>query len=232
MARVLQHRGLDLGTNLLGAEPSNPYGHFEDIDVIAMHDAALAAHDLTWKSPTPCPRPAGSLTDDIARYIEQRTSTPHDLWGIKDPRLCLFLGQWLTALPQAKVVVVVREPGAAIDSLHRRHAQRYVDTRHSDPTDLAFWQDPDLGLRLWIHYHEQLLAALPGTSVVVNFEDRSGIEALPQTLNDRWGLPFRTGDVSQLDADLGRRPSKPIEVRDGSLIDSALDVWGKLLISP
>ncbi len=234
VAQVLQRAGLDLGNNLLGAEPSNPYGHFEDLDVIASHDAALAAHGLTWKDTTTCPRPAGRLAEDIATFVERRNATTPvgSTWGVKDPRLCLFLPEWLAATPNAHVVVVVRQPGAAITSLHRRHARRYVDTRQADPTDLAFWQDPDLGLRLWIHYHEQLLTALPENAIVVDFDDRPTIEHLPQVLHDHWDVELETSTEVALDPNLGTRQSEPVEVRDVALIREAESVWGKLPIRP
>lgn len=234
VAQVLQRAGLDLGQNLLGAGPSNPYGHFEDLDVIDSHDAALAAHGLTWKDPTPCPRPAGRLAEDLATFVNHRNaSTPAGtVWGVKDPRLCLFLPEWLAAAPDAHVVAVVRQPGAAISSLHRRHARRYVDTRKVDVTDLAFWQDPDLGLRLWIHYHEQLLAALPEDGVVVDFDDRSTIDRLPQVLQGLWNVPLTLSNESVLDPHLGRQLSEPVEVRDVSLINTAEALWGKLPFCP
>ena len=37
IARSLHLGGLFLGDDLLGSEPSNPYGHFEDNEVITIH---------------------------------------------------------------------------------------------------------------------------------------------------------------------------------------------------
>lgn len=230
---MLHQAGLDLGTNLLGAGPSNPYGHFEDIDVIATHDAALAAHNLTWKHAIACPRPAGTLAADIASFVHNRqtSATPGSIWGVKDPRLCLFLPEWLAADPDAHVVAVVRRPGAAIASLHRRHARRYIDTRRVDPTDLAFWKDPDLGLRLWIHYYEQLIASLPANAYVIDFDDRSAIEQLPSTVARLWNLPLRANEHTSLDPALGLSGGDAIEVRDLALISAAEELWVNLPFS-
>lgn len=227
VARVLHRAGLDLGDDLLGAEPSNPHGHYEDVTVIAAHDAALAAHDLTWKDAAPCPLPSTTLRSDIAAFVSSRSHSA--LWGVKDPRMCLFLGEWLAAIPHARVLVVARRPGAAIASLHRRHVRRSVDTRRVDATDLNFWKDPDLGLRLWIHYHEQLLAFLPKDSVVVDFDNRSTIEQLPSMLRQRWGLPFVSVDANRLDPELGGA-GDAIEVRDLALLALAQETWAKLPI--
>ena len=35
-------------TSLLEALPSNPYGHFEDKEVVGLHNQILADNDLTW----------------------------------------------------------------------------------------------------------------------------------------------------------------------------------------
>ena len=91
-------------------------------------------------------------------------------WGVKDPRLCLFLPEWLAADPDASIIFVVRPPGPAIASLHRRHIRRFVDTSGTDPGDLDFWKDPDLGLKLWCHYHEQALPVLRSHPTVTLIE--------------------------------------------------------------
>ena len=234
VARQLHASGLDLGTNLLGADPVNPYGHFEDVETIAVHDEALAAQDLTWSSLTPIDRtsPAGYELADATTHAVEQLIAQRDIdgfWGIKDPRLCLFLPEWLSVVPDAKIVVVMRRPGDVIASLHRRHSRRYVDTRHADPSDTAFWTVPDLGLRLWIHYHQQLLLALPAAANVhiVNFANRTNVETLPETLAEQWGLPFQPVSL-ELDDRLGALSDSAVEVRNTALIEEAQKLWHEL----
>ena len=232
VALALRNAGLDLGTNLLGAEPSNPYGHFEDVEVISAHDAALRSRGLTWKATTVCNRPLPALRSHIASYAAARSQqvAQGSSWGIKDPRLCLFLDEWLDLCPEAVVVVVFRAPGDAISSLHRRHAQRYVDSHHIDPSDLAFWQNPDLGLQLWIHYHEQLLASLPTSAKVhaIDFANRDSILQAPTALRDAWGIALETSNEETLDPTLGTSGASTIEIRDLSLISHAEALWRRL----
>jgi len=230
-ARVLEHAGLDLGDNLLGADMDNPHGHFEDIDVIAAHDAALSSAGLSWRDPTAAARPVGTLSNDIATYIAARTQTGSPTpWGVKDPRLCLFLDEWLAQLPAANVVVIFRRPDEAIHSLHRRHARRYVDTRQVDPGDVSFWRYPDLGVRLWIHYHEQLLSNLPDRDrvLIVNFADRDRVNGLAAMASNRWGLALAPSDREAVDPTLGSGSAPPVEVRDPRLIDRAAEIFGEL----
>ena len=49
VARTLALSGLHLGDDLLGSEPSNPYGHYEDNEVIAIHQTLLDVNGLDWK---------------------------------------------------------------------------------------------------------------------------------------------------------------------------------------
>ena len=231
VARALHTVGLHLGHELLGAESANPYGHFEDLAVIAAHDDALGRTGQTWKSPDTCADPNDEiLRGDIQNIVTDRERSGRP-WAIKDPRLCLFLQEWLDAAPAANVIVVFRRPGDAIASLHRRHVRRFVHTRGVDPTDRAFWERPDLGVKLWIRYHEQLLAQLPAPERVLalNFSDRASIEQLPNTVSQRWGIPVTTTEPIRLDPRLGTPSPDAIEVRDTTLIERARYVWGQLL---
>ena len=235
VARILHSASLDFGDNLLGADPSNPHGHFEDLDVIDAHDAALARCGLTWKSPTTCPSPRPELGEFIATFAANRSRTGQP-WAIKDPRLCLFASDWLEHLPDAKVIVVLRRPGPAIDSLHRRHVRRYVDTRQIDPTDLAFWQQPDLALALWTHYYDQVLALTrsglfsESNMIVADFDNRESLNDLPALCNARWGLGLSATATDAVDPALGVDIDsvQSIEVRDRELITRAGHVWTAL----
>lgn len=230
VARALHTAGLHLGDELLGAESANPYGHFEDVSVIAAHDDALGRVGQTWKSPdTHTDASDEILRDKIRSLVRQRDRSGRP-WAVKDPRLCLFLRAWLDAAPSANVIVVFRRPADAVASLHRRHVRRFVDTRAIDPSDRAFWETPDLGVKLWIHYHEQLLSQLPPRDRVLalNFSDRTSIERLPTTLAQRWGIPVTTTEPVLLDPLLGTQSTDAIEVRDTALIERARHVWGEL----
>jgi len=225
VARAFHGAGLDLGTDLLGAEPANPYGHFEDEHAIAAHDSILATESLSWKSTSPLlDRAVASRT--IRQYLESRSAEQSTLWGVKDPRLCLFLAEWVAEEPDAEIVFVVRPPGPAIASLLRRHARRFVDTDGIDPSDLAFWRDPDLGLKLWCHYHEQALPTLLAhtKTTVINYANAQESDRQIRHTISRLGLD---GDAANpFDRSLGRDDTA--WVHDLALRDRARSLWHSL----
>jgi len=230
VAQMFHAAGVHLGDTLLGAEPSNPYGHFEDLDVVTLHDTFLESSGHTWKSTQSATESLDEDSKDQLRsLIDQRTRSRR-LWGVKDPRLCLFLAEWLSIVPNAHVVVVIRRPDQAIRSLYMRHARRHVDTRGIDPSDLDFWREPDLGLQLWVHYHRLLLRSLTADTSVhfVDFSDRDSVQNIVSTVASRWRLELDTTKVPPLDAGLGQSTVAPVEVRSAELLDEAHAVWNAL----
>lgn len=232
VARAVHRAGVHLGDDLLGATRGNPHGHFEDRSVVELHDRILHRSGRTWKSLTPVPRPlASGDTESIASLVTSR-DVGGQPWGVKDPRLCLFLSEWLMHAPDAKVIVVIRRPGEAIRSLHMRHSRRHVVTRGADPSDLDFWRHPDLGLALWVFYHRELLTALETHAAVhvVDFGDRESFDRLLPTIAERWDLDLDLANEgsSALDPTLGNNDLDPIDVRDRRLLTEAAELWSVL----
>lgn len=224
VARGLHAAGLHLGDRLLGAEPANPYGHFEDEAAIALHDGLLAAADLTWKSLDRV-TDRTRMAEPIAHYVAERERSAGDRpWGVKDPRLCLFLPEWIEAVPGASIVFVVRSPGAVVDSLHRRHVRRHVDSGGIDPSDLDFWRVPDLGLKLWLHYHQEALPTLRGSAVRILNYGNADLDPQVADLSKTLGLPN-----VPLAVDPGLGQAAETWVIDEALIAEAQSVWHELI---
>lgn len=230
IARAFHAAGLDLGGSLLGAEPANPHGHFEDLEAIELHDALLDSTGRTWKSTDHPNSPLSTAAVDQLRSYAARRDAPGRAWGVKDPRLCLFLGDWIQVAPMARVVVVIRRPDEAVRSLHMRHSRRYVDSRGVDPSDLDFWRDPDLGLRLWIHYHRRMLSSLDSARAhhLIDFSDRASADGAVATLVNRWSLELDATSIPSFDRELGSTSVPPLEVRSRALLRDATEIWTEL----
>jgi hypothetical protein len=129
LAGFFHRSGIHLGDELMGAKPSNPYGHFEDVEILEFHTAILQrdfGHSL-W---VPMPRKAWVLpaltAADRARaeaLVAHRKGKAR-AWGWKEPRTCLFLDLWHELLPNAHFLFVVRHPRLVLDSLGRRNNTR------------------------------------------------------------------------------------------------------------
>lgn len=144
-ASLFASAGINLGPELLGANDSNPSGHFEDCGVMRFHARSLAAHGICTEGYTADARGrvpatlAGEALDLLA--ARQR---PGVAWGWKEPRTTLFLDFWQEQLPEARHVFVFRRPWEVADSLFRRG-------------DEAFALNPRFALDVWTHYNRLIL---------------------------------------------------------------------------
>lgn len=234
IARSLHLGGLFLGDDLLGSEPSNPHGHFEDNEVINIHQEILELSGTDWKSHEPFePYVPARLWDAVRGFVDarrQRQQATGEPWGFKDPRVCLLLPIWLHVLPDADVLIVFRNPAECVRSLHMRHSRQLAAHRGPGYVHRDFWSITDLGVRMWIHYHRMLLAALPEHARVhaVDFGEREAVAGVVSTVNDRWSLGLDPAHETALDPSLGATQVDAVRVVDQGLITEARTVWNEL----
>ena len=145
-ASLLQSAGLHVGRQLMAGNQSNVKGYFENLDFLDFHKAVLRSHEITDKGWT--------LQESIevdARFVEmakeivERNAVAPN-WGWKEPRTTLFLDFWGNLLPKAQFLFIYRAPWEAIDSLYRRRE------------DKPFQRNPDLAIKLWLHYNRLILS--------------------------------------------------------------------------
>lgn len=233
LARLLSGAGLDLGTELIGANASNPYGHFEDREIVNFHTALLRDQGMSWH-----------VTDDILPFVSARRwdelehiaesrQTNSQIWGFKDPRACLFLNLWKHVLPDLRVCALYRNPAEAARSLHWRHAIDVHERR--GPTELhhKFWNEPDHALRMWLVHNRALVRfgrLWPQDTHFLGFHDLQRGRDVVQELRTRWALhlkpvPPRTLIDPSLASDTTKRP---ISVSTQVLVDRAMALWDEL----
>ena len=232
VARVLHSAGLFLGDDLLGAEPSNPHGHFEDNEVIAIHNEILEMNGHDWKVDTPFdPYVGKEQWQAIDSLVRRRRSGPQP-WGFKDPRVCLLLPLWLHVIPDARVLVVFRRPGETIRSLHMRHSRQHVLFGGREQPHTDFWTRQDLGVRLWLNYHRALLSTLPDSDRVhyVHFGDRAAVSEVATAVGDHLGIELGESDASVVDHCLGHPEIEPVLLEDHALVAEVAEIWHSLLV--
>ena len=144
-AAVLQQAGLFIGHKLESGNASNPIGHFEDIEILTLHQEILASQGIAtqgWTTQASIEVPQEFLPQ-INQLIQARAALDQ-VWGWKEPRTTLFLEFWERLLPDAKFIFPYRKPWEVIDSLFRR----------GDP---AFQANPRFALEIWATYNRKIL---------------------------------------------------------------------------
>lgn len=131
LTRGLQALGVALGDNLMPAfEGNNSTGFWEDLEIVAINDAALAWLNMDWHSLGSLHRThdwSGLLASDLAeraeRYLHQQTQL-HPLFGLKDPRMARLLPFWREIFQRCAVEPVFlisnRNPLSVASSLAAR----------------------------------------------------------------------------------------------------------------
>lgn len=231
-AQILHRAGLFLGDSMLPENRSNSHGHFEDWEIVELHQKILEDNGLTWQVDGPSLPDVEESHHQRMRGISESRGAEHALWGFKDPRVCLFLREWKNLLPGAKVLLVYRNPVEACSSLHRRHANLMLHGRGKQHPHSRFWEAPDLALRMWLTHNRALLdfaRAHPEDVMAVSLGMLREGFPLTGALNSRWDLGLRevpTAEVFDESVTTGRNGKQP--VADEKLIGDALEVWEAL----
>jgi hypothetical protein len=134
----LQQAGLELG-NHSAWNPHNLKGNRENLEIVAFHDALLAARGCAWDNP---PTARLKWTPEEQQQARQLIADYQGVprWGFKDPRSLLVVDGWLDLIPDLKFVGIFRHPTAVAQSLAARGGM---------PLEQA--------LKLWKAYNEKLL---------------------------------------------------------------------------
>ena len=234
-ANYLNNAGLHMGNELMGNSISNPKGHFEDWAVVRLHDEQLAKNDTNWQYHEEVP--LDIEPDFLNKYIKLRNSH-HSVWGVKDPRACLFLNEWNEALEgQGNFLFVARHWSSCIESLLHRHsrefAQQLPENLENDKR-LEFWRKPDLAAKMWLAYNQRLLAFAkkhPSKSLIVTQRALFNGAPILKTLNSKFKLGLNESAESPIENKMLRdQASTLIPDMLSSHLKARLEhVWHELL---
>jgi glycosyltransferase involved in cell wall biosynthesis len=129
LTRILSLRGCALPGDLLGANESNPTGHWESLRAIEINDGLLYALGRRWDDIRELPadwmqRPESIAARQQIHAFLDREFSSENLWLLKDPRLCRLAPLWMDVAEamgvDVRVIVPVRHPSEVIYSLTRR----------------------------------------------------------------------------------------------------------------
>lgn len=167
LTRVLNAHGCVLSRQLLGANASNPSGHWESSAAIAINDQLLGDLGRAWDDLRDLPqdwmrRPEAREAKDKIKILLEGDFRDEPLWAIKEPRMCRLAPLWIEAITElgfdVRVVMAVRHPREVALSLLRRDG---LPTAH--------------GLMLWTQYLLEAEAATRQVPrVIVSHQTVSG----------------------------------------------------------
>lgn len=227
---MLHQAGLFLGHELLGAHPSNPHGHFEDVEVMNLHEQILSDNGQNLFVESPFSPVIGNKRWHRMCEIREKRNAEHALWGFKEPRTSLFIMAWKHLLPESKVLIVYRHFAETTYSLARRHSTEMFLGRGS-ALNRQLWEVPDLALRSWLTYNEALLRfarLYPADTMVVSFDEiRDGFPLIP-AINRQWTLNLADRPGKAIDSAVSDTPSPRQPVADRALIPQAEETWQEL----
>ena len=186
LTRALHAHGCALSKELLGANSSNPSGHWESKVAIDIDDQMLHGLGRSWDDLRDLPD--GWLSSDDALAAKQKIKIlvnedfrDEALWVIKEPRMCRLAPLWIDAISemgfQVKVVIAIRPAPEVALSLLRRDGIPTSD-----------------GLLLWMHHlleAERATRAIP--RVVVSHREitrdwRTAMRRIASTLQLQWPI--------------------------------------------
>ncbi len=231
-ARLLHQAGLFLGYELLAANESNPYGHFEDKEVVDLHQQILNANGVTWQVSEPLLPVVSQASWQTMQQMVERRNTEHRLWGFKDPRACLFMMLWKYLLPDAKVLIVYRHFSSSTYSLAQRHSIDLFLNRGNSYLHRRLWEEPDLALRMWLVHNNALLTFArthPEDTLAVSLDMiRDGFPVV-WAINRRWGFDLEDVPLGEaFDPNISAKQFDKQPVSDRGLIDKVVATWRDL----
>ncbi len=130
LAGCLKLLGVDLGDLFVPADPNNPYGFFEHLDLYAIHENLLLSLGSSWDTVGTLPHDwlSSAAVEQALSQMEQIVTTQFlgkKVWGIKDPRICRILPLWSLLFKKLSIqpnyIFIVRDPIEVALSLDKRN---------------------------------------------------------------------------------------------------------------
>lgn len=202
--------GLKMGDRLLGANNTNPHGHYEDLDFLEFHQNILRRNGLDYDVF------AGQSIEtneyDLARAesMVMFKNKLYEQWAWKEPRTCLFLSLWKKLLPEAYYIVLHRNSFEVMDSLVRRDYKLRVKKRRLLKFFYAKWKFSIKKYRLQNHYlkvinnyNEHIIREMNDIpldrKVFLNINDlKKNHKSIYQHLVGQWGLKLQLVDAGSV----------------------------------
>lgn len=124
---------IEMGVSDPRVTPEQPHGHWENWAMVETNDVILALAGGTWDDPPSATSILGVANEAgrrITAFIQEYgyvDGKPREIWGFKDPRLCLTGRLWLMHLENPHLVLCARNPIFVAQSLSKRDKKPLAD---------------------------------------------------------------------------------------------------------
>lgn len=126
--KLISEFGFDLGTRILGADYSNPKGHFENLAIQDFNEQVMKSKRVSWESLNTLrfdSNELGCAIKNLKNLIVSELYSKNSI-VIKDPRIPFLQEIWIKTLKELQEVnvqflCVFRNPNAVSDSLYKRN---------------------------------------------------------------------------------------------------------------
>ena len=232
VTRMFDSAGLFVGNKLLGSSPSNPYGHFEDEQILRVHDDILAENGLDWMVKDDIPLQISEPNIFRLVHLIRSRSVNHQVWGFKDPRVCLFTNIWRKLVPDAIFVVVFRDFIETTNSFLKRQSRDILMGKGSLDKHLKFWNEPDYGYRMWLVHNRNLVNLMySGHKNVVAMTHNQILQGLNpiDVVNEKFNVGLNKIDTqSTIDFDVLSQDVRNLPQPSPSLKREMIQLWQEI----
>lgn len=169
VANAVRKLGVATGEELMGPNEFNQSGYGEDIRVVRMHDALLAALDRSWNTVKGTfPLPANwteklefnATREQLAGYLRlEFARAGGKVWAVKDPRMSMLLPLWFRLERDLEFEMVpvfcIRDPDAVAASIEKRDGM-----------------PSGLGRLIWLQFNAAVVTRIGNrVKTVLNYDD-------------------------------------------------------------
>ncbi|MCK7590224.1 hypothetical protein M0G43_06545 [Subsaxibacter sp. CAU 1640] len=128
-ASLLQKSGLKIGDRLMTNGFDNIKGHFEDLELLRIHESDLNAKSLDTRGLRGEIKSSLNFEPKTLNEIEHFLQSKKHLsvWGWKEPRTTLYLNAWKRSFPSVKCIAVFRHYDEVADSLLKRYHHKLMN---------------------------------------------------------------------------------------------------------
>lgn len=168
VAQWVNALGIEVGDKLLPPSKYNKKGYYEDLDFVNLHKKLLARHNLHesgHEGKIQSPQLTNNEIEEIKILIEQKSK--RDQWSWKDPRTCLFIKYYLELLPEAKVLVVIRDSIDVALSMSKRERNNigkpesnFQSILNRVKRTLLYYYSIVYYTKVWKEYNQMLISEL------------------------------------------------------------------------